>query len=109
MVYQMPPKTAVRSEVAKSRTKAAQRKLSYQSLIDEKREIPAWIDAMLRKAVQPDPYRRYDELSEFVYDLRHPNKVLLERENHAAAGSQSSAFLEMRLFHPDHYYCHIVV
>ena len=68
------------AEVAKSRTKAAQKKLRYQSLLDEHREIPTWIDAVLRKAVQPDPYRRYEELSEFIYDLRHPNAALLNEK-----------------------------
>ncbi|HTD89963.1 MAG TPA: bifunctional protein-serine/threonine kinase/phosphatase [Burkholderiales bacterium] len=69
------------AEVAKSRTKAMQRKLRYQSLLDDDREIPAWIDAVLRKAVQPDPYKRYEELSEFIYDLRHPNKALLNEKS----------------------------
>lgn len=68
------------AEVAKSRTKTAQRKLRYQSLLDDGREIPAWIDVVLRKAVQPDPYQRYEELSEFIYDLRHPNKALLNEK-----------------------------
>ena len=31
-----------------------------------------------RKAVHPDPLRRYDELFEFVHDLRHPNGELLD-------------------------------
>ena len=69
------------AEVAKSRTMAAQRKLRYQSLLNYKREIPAWIDAALRKALQPDPVRRYEELSEFIYDLRHPNKALLNEKS----------------------------
>src|SRR5262245_65367477 len=30
-----------------------------------------------KKAVQADPRQRYDELSEFVFDLRHPNKALM--------------------------------
>ena len=69
------------AEVAKSRTKAAQRKLRYQSLLDTRdREMPAWVDATLRKAVQPDPYKRYEELSEFTYDLRHPNGVLMNEK-----------------------------
>jgi len=29
--------------------------------------------------VHPDPNKRYSELSEFVYDLRHPNAAYLER------------------------------
>ena len=69
------------AEVAKSRTKAAQRKLRYQSLLNDNRAIPVWIDAALRKAVQPDPYERYEELSEFTYDLRHPNKALLNEKS----------------------------
>lgn len=65
------------AQVAKIRSKAAQRKLKYAPVLDEDREIPAWIDGVLRKAVHPDPYKRYEELSEFVFDLRHPNKQLL--------------------------------
>ncbi|WP_291993072.1 bifunctional protein-serine/threonine kinase/phosphatase [Candidatus Accumulibacter sp. ACC003] len=66
------------AEVAKSRTRAAQRKLRYRSVLDEQREIPAWVDATLAKAVHPDPNQRYQELSEFTHDLRHPNQALLE-------------------------------
>jgi serine/threonine protein kinase len=59
--------------VAKTRTKAQQRKLRYKSTLDDEREIPNWVDGALRKAVEPDPNRRYAELSEFVFDLRNPN------------------------------------
>ena len=65
------------AEVAKSRTKSAQRNLQYDSVLHDDREIPAWIDGVLRKALNPDPAKRYEELSEFVYDLRHPNKTFL--------------------------------
>ena len=67
------------TQVAKSRTKAAQRKLKYQSVLDDEREIPVWIDEVFRKAVHPEPNRRYGELSEFVYDLRHPNQALMSK------------------------------
>jgi len=67
------------TQVAKSRTKAAQRKLRYDSALDDDREIPAWIDEALRKAVHPNPYKRYEELSEFMFDLRHPNKDFLNK------------------------------
>jgi serine/threonine protein phosphatase PrpC len=66
-------------EVAKSRTKAAQRKLAYQTVLNEEREIPAWIDDAIRKAVEPDPFERYEVLSEFVYDLHHPNNEFLNK------------------------------
>ena len=65
------------ADVAKARTRAAQNKLSYQSLLRENREIPPWIDGVLRKAVHPHPQRRYQELSEFLFDLRHPNPAFL--------------------------------
>jgi serine/threonine protein kinase len=67
------------TQVAKSRTKAAQSKLKYRSVLDDEREIPAWIDEALRKIVHPNPYKRYEELSEFIYDLRHPNKAFLNK------------------------------
>ena len=68
------------AEVPKARTRAAQRQLKYQSVLDDEREIPAWIDEVLRKATHPDPNRRYEELSEFVYDLRHPTEDYLSRK-----------------------------
>lgn len=66
------------AEVARTRTKAQQKKLRYKSVLNDNRDIPAWIDGALKKAVQPDPYNRYEELSEFVFDLRHPNKRFVE-------------------------------
>lgn len=67
------------AEVAKSRTRAAQNRLRYDSALRDDREIPAWIDDVLRKAVHPDPAKRYGELSEFVYDLRHPNRAFIHK------------------------------
>ena len=68
------------TEVAKARTKTAQKKLCYQSVLDDDREIPMWIDEAIKKAVHPDPYKRYDEISEFVYDLRYPNKKFIHKD-----------------------------
>jgi serine/threonine protein kinase len=67
------------AQVAKARSRSAQAKLIYDSVLDEQREIPAWIDMVLKKAVHPDPAKRYEELSEYVYDLRHPNKAFLSK------------------------------
>ncbi|HEY8100850.1 MAG TPA: bifunctional protein-serine/threonine kinase/phosphatase [Burkholderiaceae bacterium] len=66
-------------EVPKIRTKAAQRNLTYTSARIYDREIPAWIDEAILKAVQPNPEKRYEDLSEFVFDLRHPNKAFLNK------------------------------
>ena len=67
------------TQVPKSRTKAAQKKLAYKSVLNEEREIPAWVDDAIRKAVHPDPFQRYEEISEFIYDLHHPNKDFLNK------------------------------
>ena len=40
---------------AKARTKSQLRKLRYKPAIDDHREIPAWVDGTLKKAVHPDP------------------------------------------------------
>ena len=67
------------TQVPKARSRAAQRKLAYQSVLDDDREIPAWVDDALRKAVHPDPDARYQELSEFLFDLHHPNRDFLRK------------------------------
>lgn len=67
------------AEVAKARTVLAQHNLRYDSALADDREIPAWIDGVLRKAVHPNPNKRYQELSEFVYDLHQPNAEFLSK------------------------------
>lgn len=67
------------TEVAKSRTRFAQSQLRYESVLDDEREIPAWIDDVLRKAAHPNPLVRYEILSEYVHDLRRPNRAFLSK------------------------------
>lgn len=69
------------AQVASCRTRAAQNKLSYRSIRDRDRDraVPAWIDDVLRKALHPDPYKRYEDLSEFVFELRQPNQAFLNK------------------------------
>ncbi|MES2367291.1 MAG: bifunctional protein-serine/threonine kinase/phosphatase [Pseudomonadota bacterium] len=80
------------TQVAKTRTKSAQNKLKYDSVLDEDREIPAWIDDVLRKAVHPNPYKRYEELSEFLFDLRHPNQAFLNKKRPPLMERNPAAF-----------------
>ena len=58
---------------ARAHTRSQQRKLKYRPAAREDRDIPAWVDGALRKAVHPDPAGRYEALSAFVFDLRHPD------------------------------------
>ncbi len=73
------------AEVAKSRTPKAQRQLRYDPVLDDDREIPAWFDSVLRKALHVDPLKRYEALSEFVHDLRHPSAAFLSQTRPALA------------------------
>ncbi|HGG63212.1 MAG TPA: bifunctional protein-serine/threonine kinase/phosphatase, partial [Rhodobacteraceae bacterium] len=57
------------AQVAKIRNRAQLRKLCYIPT-----SAPDWLDAALQKMVHPDPFKRYSSLSEFVADIRHPNK-----------------------------------
>jgi serine/threonine protein kinase len=66
------------AEVAKSTTKAAQRKLTYTPITKDDRAIPVWIDGAIGKAVHPDPSKRYEELSAFLFDLRNPNNEFMD-------------------------------
>jgi len=52
------------------------KRVKYQSSKLINREIPAWIDGALEKGVLIDPKRRYQTLSEFMFDLSKPNPEL---------------------------------
>ncbi|MBB2497477.1 bifunctional protein-serine/threonine kinase/phosphatase [Aquipseudomonas ullengensis] len=67
------------AQVAKSRSQAAQNRLVYHSARHTEREVPAWIDDVLRKATHPNPYKRYEDISEFVHELRHPSAAFLNK------------------------------
>ncbi len=91
------------AEAAKVRSAAGLRRLRYRTSLDEERDIPAWVDAALAKAVHPDARQRYESLSEFVYDLRHPNAALLRslpliERNPARFWKGVSAALGLALF-----------
>jgi len=80
IVYQMlSGRLPYGARMSQARTREAQRRLTYSSVLDEARAIPAWVDDALAKAVHPDPDRRYAELSELVYDLRHPSEAFVSR------------------------------
>jgi serine/threonine protein kinase len=68
------------ANIARAGSRAAQRRLNYQSVLDARRSIPSWIDTTLRKAVHIEPLKRYQELSEFTWDLRNPNPQFVRQE-----------------------------
>lgn len=64
-----------------TQNKRQQSRLSYRSLlIDHEQMVPEWVDYAIRRGTAIDPAKRYDEVSEFIYDLRHPSKKYFVRE-----------------------------
>jgi hypothetical protein len=57
---------------ARLQTRADLSRLRYEPAL----EVPAWVDRALEKSVAPIAEERYEVLSEFLYDLRHPNPAL---------------------------------
>ena len=51
--------------------------------------IPVWLDGAIRKACSVDPQNRYEALSEFEYDLTHPNDKFLLTEPLAKVANRS--------------------
>jgi serine/threonine protein phosphatase PrpC len=52
-------------------------RLHYTPLRRLRPDLPAWLDAVLRKALHPQVARRQEALSEFVHDLRAPGPEFL--------------------------------
>ncbi|WP_345989649.1 bifunctional protein-serine/threonine kinase/phosphatase [Sulfurimonas sp. HSL1-2] len=66
-------------QVARTKQRSEQKKLKYVSLATEGSGVPVWFDEALRKALDPVPERRYEDVAEFLYDLRHPNRAFLKK------------------------------
>lgn len=58
------------------RTKLA--RLKYIPSVHRNPMVPVWIDGALGKALSINPERRYEDLSEFMHDLRVPNPLFLD-------------------------------
>ncbi|MEO1827866.1 MAG: bifunctional protein-serine/threonine kinase/phosphatase [Pseudomonas sp.] len=65
------------AELARAQSRAAQHRLRYRSVLDPQRSLPAWLDPVLRRALNLDPYKRFEDLSEFVFELRQPSAAML--------------------------------
>jgi len=53
-------------------------KLSYESALKHDPHVPIWVDGAIHKACCLEVKGRYEALSEFLYDLEHPNHALFE-------------------------------
>lgn len=64
--------------VPKARSRRQQSRLRYIPASEISPQVPHWFDHALRKAVHPNPMKRYEAISELIFDLRHPNPTLLK-------------------------------
>ncbi len=65
--------------VTQVRGAADLRKLRYNPVRHLRPELPAWLDAVLQKALQPDPSKRQEVVSELVGDLRNPDAQFMRQ------------------------------
>jgi serine/threonine protein kinase len=61
------------ARLAQAKGKSQQGKLRYTPATEFNSAIPVWVDRTLQRAVSLDPAKRYEALSELMFDLRQPN------------------------------------
>lgn len=64
-------------QVSHLRTAADANRLRYLPLRHFRPDLPAWVDAVLQKALHPDPVKRQQAVSELAHDLRAPGQEFL--------------------------------
>lgn len=77
LTYQMlTGKLPYGAAAARAWSRSDQRKLRYDASTAADAGIPDWINAALKQAVHPDPFKRQEALSEFSENLRCPSERL---------------------------------
>ena len=66
------------ARLARAQRKSQRSKLIYTPATESHPAIPGWVDRTLQRAVSLIPAKRYEALSEFVFDLRQPNVSYLD-------------------------------
>ena len=64
-------------EASRVRSPADANRLRYVPVRHFRPELPAWADAVLQKALHPNPARRQEAVSEFAHNLRAPGQEFL--------------------------------
>ena len=60
-------------DVAKATTLKSQQSLRYIPARSRNAAVPLWVDYALEKALEVDPSKRTPEVSEYIYNLKHPH------------------------------------
>jgi protein phosphatase len=67
-------------------------KLLYNSILKHDPHVPIWIDSAVQKACCLNKAERYEVLSEFLYDLEHPNSKFLSIQKPKSAKSDLNKY-----------------
>jgi len=67
------------AQLAKSQSQQDINRLRYNSLITVKPDMPVWLDETLKKALMVKPHQRYQEVAEFIHDLKNPNSTYMRK------------------------------
>ncbi|MEF7614268.1 protein kinase [Aquincola sp. MAHUQ-54] len=59
-------------QVAQLRSRTDLRRLRWVPLRHHRPDLPPWLEAVLRRALQPEPSKRQEAVSELLHDLRAP-------------------------------------
>jgi serine/threonine protein phosphatase PrpC len=88
--------------VPRARSAKTIQSLRYLSATQFNSDVPIWMDAAIKRAVDTDPEKRYPHISEFIHDLSHPNPCYLDfkpvpliRRNPLRFWQLSTAFLAL--------------
>jgi len=67
-------------------------KLRYKSTLVHNPNLPIWIDGAISKACNLDYNKRYEALSEFLFDLEHPNSNFLSVQKNRQPESELNKY-----------------
>jgi serine/threonine protein kinase len=71
--YMLSARLPYGAQVARIKTPDEILRLQYIPLKEHGVSVPDWFEQAIRKALAPQARQRYTEVSEFAWDLRHPN------------------------------------
>ncbi|MGK6306830.1 protein kinase domain-containing protein [Variovorax sp. DT-64] len=66
-------------QVTRARSSRDVARLRYAPLREYRPELPAWVDAVLQKALHPQPAKRQEAVSLFAHDLKAPGPEFLRQ------------------------------
>lgn len=67
------------TDIARCQNVKQLKSVQYHSILSYRKDISPEIDAALHKGLSLDANQRYQALSEFIYDLKHPNRQLSKK------------------------------